>query len=165
MAFIPVCNRERAAAASQAVVVEGVSPTGVDVDWVVAVLVGEGSGVIVGVLGSVAVEATRAVGVGSMVWVGDEGEIEVESIAAVPLGEGVGVDSMACVGDGDGMEVNVSERLVGVARIAIGFASSVTEGVSGTVVEAAVRGCEAGLQSRRKNRIKRMRATINLKTS
>ena len=74
------------------------------------------------------------------------------------------------------MDVDVSMGDVDVARAATGFVSSVAEGamaaegavaVKGTVVDAPVKGtCPvSGLLRRRKKRIKRMMATINLNRS
>lgn len=77
------------------------------------------------------------------------------------------------VADGKDMDVDVSIGEVAVAIAATGFVSSVTDAVAGavlvswTITEAAVTGTCAGfgLLRKRKKRINRMIATINLKRS
>jgi hypothetical protein len=162
VAFPPGCKRERDLAESQAVIVDGVSPRGVDDGSSTGVPVGVGSGV--------------AVCVSEWVAVGEGRGVAVSSSKLVAVGEGIGsVDTGAIVrvGDATGMEVDVSERDVEVAGTAIGFAARVTEGVddwiavAGSTVDPGVKGtCRAvGLRSSSKNRIKSRLATINLKIS
>ena len=114
MAFVPVCKRERAEAASQAVTVGGGSAIGVGVGAITAVAVGvegrvavdaagsvtvgEGRGVSVDTPVSVAVGEGRAVGVEApkLVALGKESEsIGVGSAVSVRVGSGVKVDSIA----------------------------------------------------------------------
>jgi hypothetical protein len=100
--------------------------------------------------------------------------VAVDGSAFVAVGDGEGSPgpgSVVWVGDGGGIGVFVSEGDVEVARAAAGLGGSVAggaapaESVGEDSVDVVVKGGDAGLQRKRKKRIKRMIATINLKMS
>jgi hypothetical protein len=97
LAFVPVCKRERAEAASQAVIVDVLSSTGGEVDSLTGVPVG------------VAISVCEVVGVAGFVAVGKGSEVGVGTPTLVALGRGresVDVDSIVRVEDGCGVEVD-----------------------------------------------------------
>jgi hypothetical protein len=172
VAFLPDCRRERERAASQALALDGVSPTGAEVGSIVAmpvgkgvgstigVAVGEGSGVARSTSSLVALGAGRdSVGAGSLVRVGVKDGISVAVSERVVLGW------MVCAGDGVPVADSVGEGGVEVA--VTGFASAVAEeaGRVAWVGSAGVSGGELGLRIRMRKRMRRRTATINLKRS
>jgi len=138
VAFLPVCTRERAVAASQTSATEGTPAIGVPVDSITGESVGEGRGA--------GVSEGATVGGGVFVPIADG----IEFAASVSV-----MDSKVTCGE------DVAEAVPGMEDIVPVEAGGVNVGASdcGMVVRGAC------LQNRSKKRISRRIATINLKRS
>jgi hypothetical protein len=143
VAFIPVCKRERAEAVSHAVAA-GVPAMRVDVDDM-DVAVADGRGV------ALAAEMFVAVGEGRGIWV------EVATFVAV----GVGIWTEVDVSE---MDVDDAGTVLGCAFAkSVGTELAIRAGVARVEIRAG--DCAVVLLMRRKKRISRLIATINLKRS
>ena len=154
VAFLPVCKRERAVAASQAVTMGGGSALGVGVSSITGVPVGVGSGVAVGAGRGVSVRESvfvavgegRGVSVGAsgFVAVGEGREVGVGAPTLVALGaerELVSVGSIVSVGDGRVAEV---DTMTGFA-VPVGDERGVAVMADSPVVVRSSSGCRVGV--------------------
>lgn len=147
VALVPVCKRERAVAASQAVLADGVSVPGVGAASITAVSVGVGSGVAVDATGSVAVGDGERVTERVLTSVVVVEEIELAGTASIVS---VGVDR---------------ETRVDVASTAAGFVAEVAEIANDVLVVAPAKDEMPDLRRSRRKRASSRIATINLKRS
>jgi hypothetical protein len=148
MTLIPACKCERDEAESQA---EATVVPGLGVEEASGVSVKEGTGVVVGSAAVVTVGERRAVGV------------ERTTRVAIDSGSAVTVDSETWVGVGDTAGIEIDE--VGfIVNFALSGVGGMVEAL-GNKVDIGERIWGVTIERRRKKRISKMIATINLKRS